>query len=371
MPKYVFTFGGFHINNTMAAHTDTDWVYFTVKAGKTVIGPRHQKIGDLNNGDYVLNWPVGPVEINDNDSWLMTYQIVNNGHDDDAAQLEKDQKIAGEIGAGVAAVAGAINVGAGAVVAAIAGIVEGIIQIFKGIDCDGVVLSDTVAGAGSLLESMTSTNVFHKETRSYTGPKTPSGCGSDAEYTATWSIDRQPAWHGWEDVGGEVTAGPAVASWAVNRLDLFARGTDNALHHRRWWDGSWNEWGKVINGTFKGSPAAVSWGPERIDVCVLGNDDHIGHMWWNGSKWNGWEDMGGTFSSDPAVASWGPNRLDLFAKGMDNSPYHKAWNGSQWSGWQKLPGYFQDAPAAVSWGNERVDLFVHGNTGHVGHYWWG
>jgi len=132
MPKYVFTFGGFHINNTMAAHTDTDWVYFTVKAGKTVIGPRHQKIGDLNNGDYVLNWPVGPVEINDNDSWLMTYQIVNNGHDDDAAQLEKDQKIAGEIGAGVAAVAGAINVGAGAVVAAIAGIVEGIIQIFKG-----------------------------------------------------------------------------------------------------------------------------------------------------------------------------------------------------------------------------------------------
>jgi hypothetical protein len=370
MSNYVFTLGGFHIYNTMAGDTDTDWVYFTVKAGNKVFGPQHAKIGDLDNGDYVLDWKVGPISINDNDPWLMTYQIVNNGHDDDAAQLAKDQEIASEIGAGVAAVAGAINAFAGTAVAAVVGIIDGVIQLIEGIDCDGVVLSDTVAGPGSLLQSLTSESVFHKETRSYTGPETPFGCGSDAEYTVTWSVTREPAWHGWEDLGGQVTAGPAVASRGVNSLDAFIRGIDNSLYHQSWNGLQWSGWQK-LGGTFQDAPAAVSRVQDRIDVFVLGTDQHIGHLAWDGSSWHGWEDMGGSFSSAPAVASWAANRLDLFAKGMDNALYHKAWNGSQWSGWQKLGGTFQDAPAAVSWGPNRIDILVHGNTGHVGHYWWG
>ena len=43
--------------------------------------------------------------------------------------------------------------------------------------------------------------------------------------------------------------GPAVASWSSGRLDVFVRGTDNALWHK-WYQNSWSGWeslGGVIN----------------------------------------------------------------------------------------------------------------------------
>ncbi len=369
MSDYLITLGGFHINELMANNKDTDYVYLTYKVGKTVHGPKHAKIGDLDKGDYVLDWHAGPVYIGDTDQWLMTYQIVNNGHGDDQAQLDKDKDITNKIAAGVAAV------GSGSWVTTAAGIIAGVINvilsIFEGIDCDGVVLSDVVAGTGSTLQTWTSKSLTHTETRSYTGPDTGPLCGGNAAYTVTWAITRQPKWRGWDDFGALVTAGPSVASWGVNRLDLFVRGTDNSLYHDAWDGAKWSGWGKIIEGTFKDAPAAVSWGPSRIDVFVLRDDDHIGHMWGNGSKWEGWQDMGGTFSSGPAVASWGPDRLDLFAKGMNNALYHKAWDGAKWSEWVHLGGTFKDAPAAASWGNNRIDVCVRGMDDHVYHYWWG
>lgn len=46
----------------------------------------------------------------------------------------------------------------------------------------------------------------------------------------------QAAWGGWESLGGVILEAPDCVSWGANRIDCFARGTDNALHHR-WWDG--------------------------------------------------------------------------------------------------------------------------------------
>jgi Repeat of unknown function (DUF346) len=88
-------------------------------------------------------------------------------------------------------------------------------------------------------------------------------------------------WRGWEDLGGPIKSGPAVAAWAANRLDVFAgAGTDGQLYHK-WWDGStWNN-GDWVGGYFQNSPAAVSWGPNRIDVFVQGSDNNLGHLWWD------------------------------------------------------------------------------------------
>jgi hypothetical protein len=90
----------------------------------------------------------------------------------------------------------------------------------------------------------------------------------------------QMTWHGWEDLGGIITAGPAVASWAPNRLDCFVKGANN----------------------------------------------HMYHKWWNGSNWSGWEDLGGVIDGAPAAVSWGLNRIDCFARGMNNHMYHKWWS---------------------------------------------
>ncbi len=41
-------------------------------------------------------------------------------------------------------------------------------------------------------------------------------------------------WSDWESLGGILTSDPAAVSWDNNRIDVFARGTDSALHHK-WW----------------------------------------------------------------------------------------------------------------------------------------
>jgi len=176
-------------------------------------------------------------------------------------------------------------------------------------------------------------------------------------------------WNGWEDLGGIITAGPAVSSWASNRLDCFAKGADNAMWHK-WWDGAhWSGW-ESLGGVIDGAPAAVSWGANRIDCFARGMDNHMWHKWWDGSRWNGWEDLGGIITAGPAVSSWAGNRLDCFAKGADNAMWHKWWDGAHWSGWENLGGVIDGAPAAVSWGPNRIDCFARGMDNHMWHKWW-
>src|SRR6202035_3085363 len=77
----------------------------------------------------------------------------------------------------------------------------------------------------------------------------------------------------WESLGGQISEAPTAVSWGENRLDLFARGTDNAVWHK----------------------------------------------WWDGSNWGGWESLGGQITGPVTAVSWGENRLDLFARGTDNA----------------------------------------------------
>src|SRR5215216_4520398 len=88
-------------------------------------------------------------------------------------------------------------------------------------------------------------------------------------------------WSEWENLGGELTSGPAVSSWALNRLDCFVKWSDNTMRHK----------------------------------------------WFTGSGWSGWENLGGIILDNPAAISWGPNRIDCFARGGDNHMYHKSRSG--------------------------------------------
>jgi C1A family cysteine protease len=184
------------------------------------------------------------------------------------------------------------------------------------------------------------------------------------------TVPAAPArWSGWEDLGGIIIDGPAAASWASNRIDVFATGTDNAMHHR-WWDGSaWRGW-ESLGGVIDDAPAAVSWGPNRIDCFARGTDNRLYHRWWDGTAWRGWESLGGLITSGPAAASWGPNRIDVFAKGANNAMWHLWWDGTAWRGWENLGGVIEDAPAAVSWGPNRIDCFARGADNHLHHRWW-
>lgn len=175
-------------------------------------------------------------------------------------------------------------------------------------------------------------------------------------------------WRTWQSLGGQLTSGPDAASWASGRLDVFARGTDNALWHK-WWDGtSWSAWERQ-GGQLSADPGAVSWGPNRIDVFVRGTDDQLWHKWWDGRAWSGWEPLGGVLKSGPDVASWGNGRLDVFVRGTDDMLWHKWFDGG-WSAWEPLGGQMTSDPSAVSAGANTIDVFYRAGDNTLWHRKW-
>ena len=87
-------------------------------------------------------------------------------------------------------------------------------------------------------------------------------------------------------------------------------------------------------------PACVSWSANRIDCFARGTDNAMWHRWWDGAAWAGWESLGGILTSDPQCTSWSANRIDCFGRGLDNALWHRSWNGASWSGWASYIAIF-------------------------------
>ena len=187
-----------------------------------------------------------------------------------------------------------------------------------------------------------------------------------------WQLLRvkfSPVLH-WVSLGGVVTSGATASSWGAGRVDVFARGSDNALWQRTWNGSAWGVW-TSLGGHVTAEPGAVSWGANRIDVFARGGDGGLWHRAWDGAKWWPWENLGGQLSSGATVASWGANRLDVFVAGVDHAVWHRAWDGKIWWPWDKLGGFVIGRPAAVSSGSGRIDIFARGSDNQMWHINWG
>jgi hypothetical protein len=175
----------------------------------------------------------------------------------------------------------------------------------------------------------------------------------------------------WESQGGaSTTLGQAVSTWGANRLDVFeVRG---GQVYQKTFDNGWGSWQPIINPkvAIDSKPAAVSWSQGRIDLFVKGSDNAIWHNWYQ-SGWHSWESLGGALTSAPSVASWGNGHLDVFARGYDNNIYHKWYSPyAGWSGWASLgnagPGYEPStAPAAVASGYGHIFVFYSDVNWHL------
>src|SRR5207253_1503074 len=87
-------------------------------------------------------------------------------------------------------------------------------------------------------------------------------------------------------------------------------------------------------------PRPEPWGPGRIDVFVRGTDQAVWHKWLTGGVWSKWESLGGvvTAGTGPSAASWGASRLEIFVQGTDKAVWEKTWNGATWSRWTSIGG---------------------------------
>ncbi len=176
-------------------------------------------------------------------------------------------------------------------------------------------------------------------------------------------------WSGWSSLGGQLAADPAAISWGPGRLDIFAQGTDNALWHIYYdaANGGWSNW-ISHGGTIASGPDVASWGPGRLDVFVRGTDNTLQHMYYS-SGWSGWSSLGGSLASDPAAVAWGYGRLDVFGRAADNSIMHITYDYTQggWSGWNSLGGTLASGPTVTTWGPGRLDVFARGTDNALWH----
>jgi hypothetical protein len=194
------------------------------------------------------------------------------------------------------------------------------------------------------------------------------GRGSD---NALWHRSyANNAWSSWESLSGQLasTTGPAVSSQAAGQLDVFVIGSDNALWHRSYKSGTWSTW-ESLGGQLTASPATVSWGDGRIDVFGRGSDNALWHRSYASGTWSAWESLSGQLASTTgaAVSSQAIGKLDVFAIGTDKALWHRSYASGTWSAWESLGGQFTASPAAVSWTDGRIDLFGRGSDNAL---WW-
>ena len=162
---------------------------------------------------------------------------------------------------------------------------------------------------------------------------------------------------------------PTACPRVPDRLDCFARSTDQAMWHR-WWDGGqWAAWEKPRRHP-----------PRAARLRLLGAEPHrllrprhrpgAVASGWDGRQWGGWENLGGILLEQPDCVSWGPSRIDCFARGTDQAMWHRWLDGTQWGGWESLGGILLEQPDCVSWGANRLDCFARGTDRAMWHRWW-
>ena len=184
--------------------------------------------------------------------------------------------------------------------------------------------------------------------------------------------------------GGNITSAPSVIAIMPGAVEVFARGTDNALWHLTY-DGqsasSWNSFG----GDMRSAPAASSQDEGNFDVFAIGPDGGIvqfsgGFDALSAKYYWGFAvpvARAGPQPTNGLAANWPPGigltntgDYDLFARGSDGALWHCPFVNGAWSGWTPLGGQFTSGPAIVSGGPGALDLFIcdsHSAVSHI-HY---
>ncbi len=174
----------------------------------------------------------------------------------------------------------------------------------------------------------------------------------------------------WENLGGSFQGNPFVVSRYDGRLEVFVRGTDNAL----WFaaqtspGGNWTSF-VSLGGIITSNPVAAADTTGRIAVFAVGTDSAV----WTRSQimagidnYSDWTSIGGSSTSDLAVvqvnASHATPTAYLFMRGPDGALWSNWTNETSgpWGAWFSLGGYLASAPGAGVNGNGQATVFVRG-----------
>jgi peptidoglycan hydrolase-like protein with peptidoglycan-binding domain len=179
---------------------------------------------------------------------------------------------------------------------------------------------------------------------------------------------------GWASMGGVITSNIGLGQNADGRLELFARGTDNAVWHQ--WqtapNNGWSGWASM-GGVITSDPIAARNADGRLELFARGTDNAVWHQWQTAPNngWSGWASLGGVITSNIAVDRNADGRLELFVRGTDNAVWHQ-WQmapNNGWSGWASMGGIITSDPTVGQNGDGRLEVFVRGTNFAVWHRW--
>ncbi len=198
--------------------------------------------------------------------------------------------------------------------------------------------------------------------------------GADNALWHQWQTAPNNGWSGWSSLGGVITSDPAVVNNADGRMEVFARGTDGAVWHR-WQTAPNNGWsGWASRGGVITSQIALSRNADgRIEIFARGTDNALWHQWQTAPNngWSGWSSLGGVITSDPAVINNADGRMEVFARGTDNGVWHR-WQtapNNGWAGWSSLGGVITSNISGGNNADGRIELFVRGTDNALWHKW--
>ncbi len=206
--------------------------------------------------------------------------------------------------------------------------------------------------------------------------------GSDGALWHTWQTPTKTGWGGWESLGGQLGESPVgVGRNKDGRLELFVRWADGGVRHA--WQAAknspfvsgWARLGSSSRPTITSRPAVTRTSDGRLEVFARGTDNALWHIWQTapGAAFvQSWESRGGVIVDSPAVEKNANGRLEVFARGADNNLWH-IWqtdpNGI-WAGWQRLGGrQFLGAPHVSRNRDGRLEVFVTGTGQDLLHTW--
>ena len=184
----------------------------------------------------------------------------------------------------------------------------------------------------------------------------------DAVWTRARSGD---GWTRWTSLGGIAHSRPAAARGDGDDLHVLVTGSDGRVWQRSSSaPGTWSRW-RLVGGTpAPGTgPAAVATGADRLDVVV---HDAAGGISWRratAGTWGPWTPLGGAVDGDPAVAS-ADGELTVVVRGPDGRASTRT--AASGDAWRSLGGALSSDPAAAAaLGNGRLDVLVTGTDGRL------
>ncbi|WP_448639414.1 matrixin family metalloprotease [Geodermatophilus sp. URMC 63] len=197
--------------------------------------------------------------------------------------------------------------------------------------------------------------------------------GTDNALWHIWQTAPNNGWSTWQSLGGGIQGAPTVGRNADGRMEVFARGNDGALWHI--WqtapNSGWSGWqslgGSIVN------PVVTSNADGRMEVFAQGGDGALWHIWQTApnSGWSSWQSLGGRLTSPVSIVRNADGRLEVFSRGADGALWH-IWQtapNNGWSSWQSLGGGIVGPPSASRNADGRLEVFVKGTDNALWHIW--